>query len=112
MVVEFHKLLGLCVAQRLWLYHTHVHVRRIAFNIDDTASATLLHDPKALVSIWLEAWLVDRLHMPATSIHIATELPDLLQHAVAIVLPACYWPSVEARMKLCCYYIPANRCDL
>jgi len=57
-VVEFRKLLGLCIARRLWLYHTRVRVRRIAFNIDDAASATLLHDPKALVSIWLEAWLV------------------------------------------------------
>lgn len=55
MVVEFRKLLGLCIARRLWLYHTRVRVRRIAFNIDDAASATLLHDPKALVSIWLEA---------------------------------------------------------
>ncbi len=55
MVVEFRKLLGLCTAQRHWLYHTRVRVRRIAFNVDNAASAMLLHDPKALVSIWLEA---------------------------------------------------------
>lgn len=49
-VVAFRKPLGL--TGRIWLYRTRVRVRRITFHRDDEASATVLHDEEALVSIW------------------------------------------------------------
>ena len=54
-VVEFRA--PMSPEQQQWLRKTHLHMRRVAFHIDDAASAALLHDTTTLVRGLLPAVL-------------------------------------------------------
>ena len=52
-VVEFRT--PMSPEQQQWLRTTRVRVRRVAFDVNDTASAALLHDQSTLVGLCTES---------------------------------------------------------